>query len=58
MPTSDVGTDRYWRAFAFTDIDNTAENTITIIWHVLQAISEFFISSVSIRSFSRGALLY
>jgi len=46
MLTSDVRADRYWRAFAFTDFDNTAENATTIIWHALQAISEFFISGV------------
>ena len=58
MPTSNMGTDRNWRASAYVDFDNTTENATTIIWHILQVISEFFISSVSIRSFSRGALLY
>ena len=51
MPTSNVGTDKYWRAFANTDFNNTAESATTIIWHVLQVTSEFFISGVSICSF-------
>jgi hypothetical protein len=51
MPISDVGTDTHWRAFAYTDFDNTAENATTVIWHVLQATSEVFISGMSIHYF-------
>jgi len=37
-------------AFAYTDFNNTAENATTIIWHVLQVTSEFFISTFLIRA--------
>ncbi len=51
MPTSDVGTDIYWRIFIYTDFNNTPEYALTVIWHALQAISEIFISGMSIRPF-------
>jgi len=35
---------------AYISFDNTAENATMIIWHVLQAISEFFISAFLIRA--------
>ena len=41
----------YWRAFAYTDFDNTAVSATTVIWHVLQAISEVFISGMSVLFF-------